>query len=248
LAPHQGCVRRHHLHALAPSAAGPCHDRLTRVLTWNRANDVAPTHDATRTSTAPPSTSPAVHVPRLHDREWLAAALREQSMADVARMREEGATVGELAAELGTSADRVGAAVRGRRSPGANCSPLCSPGESQGDDGAMQDERVRLYLLVCSWRRRDSNPQPPPCKGGALPVAPRPRAAQRYRSVLLEGDGVGRDVQLRLVLGDLDDPAFVGERCAQLGAARFARSVKALLDLAAAPGTVDVHRPEASDG
>ena len=28
---------------------------------------------------------PAVHVPRLHDREWLAAALRERSMAQVAR-------------------------------------------------------------------------------------------------------------------------------------------------------------------
>src|SRR5262249_54578658 len=25
------------------------------------------------------------------------------------------------------------------------------------------------------WRRRDSNPQPPPCKGGALPVELRPR-------------------------------------------------------------------------
>ena len=97
---------------------------------------------------------PVVHVPRLHDRDWLAATLREHSMAEVAwalkcsrtsvryavrkfglsaidghkpppavdatladrqwltRRRAEGATVRKLAAELGTSADRVGAAVR----------------------------------------------------------------------------------------------------------------------------------------
>jgi DNA-directed RNA polymerase specialized sigma24 family protein len=41
----------------------------------------------------------------LADREWLA------------RRRAAGATVGELAAELGTSADRVGAAVRAARLP-----------------------------------------------------------------------------------------------------------------------------------
>ena len=34
---------------------------------------------------------------------------------------------------------------------------------------------------VDPWRRWDSNPQPPPCKGGALPVAPRPRSGSpRY--------------------------------------------------------------------
>ena len=33
------------------------------------------------------------------------------------------------------------------------------------------------------WRRRDSNPRPPACKAGALPVEllPRPRAANRVR-------------------------------------------------------------------
>ena len=30
--------------------------------------------------------------------------------------------------------------------------------------------------LCVGWRRRDSNPQPRPCKGLALPVAPRPRS------------------------------------------------------------------------
>src|SRR4029453_10906234 len=30
-------------------------------------------------------------------------------------------------------------------------------------------------LPVRRWRRRDLNPQPPPCKGGALPVELRPR-------------------------------------------------------------------------
>ena len=30
-------------------------------------------------------------------------------------------------------------------------------------------------LRVSGWRRRDLNPQPPPCKGGALPVELRPR-------------------------------------------------------------------------
>lgn len=29
------------------------------------------------------------------------------------------------------------------------------------------------------WRRRDLNPQPPPCKGGALPVELRPRLQAR---------------------------------------------------------------------
>ena len=47
------------------------------------------------------------------------------------------------------------------------------------------------------WRRRDSNPQPPPCKGGALPLELRPRVGliQSYepeRSRLPSGDGVGR--------------------------------------------------------
>ena len=32
-------------------------------------------------------------------------------------------------------------------------------------------------LRVSGWRRRDLNPQPPPCKGGALPVELRPRRA-----------------------------------------------------------------------
>ena len=69
--------------------------------------------------------------------------------------------MGELAAELGTSADRVGATVRGRRSPGANCSPLCSPGESNGDDGAVRDEKVRLCLLVCSVETTGLEPATP---------------------------------------------------------------------------------------
>lgn len=32
-----------------------------------------------------------------------------------------------------------------------------------------------LSVSVAEWRRRDLNPQPPPCKGGALPVELRPR-------------------------------------------------------------------------
>ena len=61
-------------------------------------------------------------------------------------------------------------------------------------------------------------------------------------SVVLEGDGVGRDVHLRLVLGDLDDPTLLDERRTQLGTARLARPVEPFLDLAAAAGTDDVHR------
>ena len=33
---------------------------------------------------------------------------------------------------------------------------------------------ARLTEARTGWRRRDSNPQPPPCKSGALPIAPLP--------------------------------------------------------------------------
>jgi hypothetical protein len=48
----------------------------------------------------------------------------------------------------------------------------------------VRDLGVRL------WRRRDSNPQPPPCKGGALPIALLPRArTQRAGKAYLAADG-----------------------------------------------------------
>jgi hypothetical protein len=40
------------------------------------------------------------------------------------------------------------------------------------------------------WRRRDSNPQPPPCKGGALPVELRPRLRTRRTAVATQLVGV----------------------------------------------------------
>jgi hypothetical protein len=43
------------------------------------------------------------------------------------------------------------------------------------DRWVSDDGDPRLAGVGALWRRRDSNPQPPPCKGDALPIAPRPR-------------------------------------------------------------------------
>jgi hypothetical protein len=39
------------------------------------------------------------------------------------------------------------------------------------------------YTMV-EWRHRDSNPEPPACKAGALPIAPYPRSAPRSHRLL----------------------------------------------------------------
>ena len=41
--------------------------------------------------------------------------------------------------------------------------------------------------LFFEWRRSGSNRQPPPCKGGALPVELRPRDKLRVESLMLSG-------------------------------------------------------------
>ncbi len=60
-------------------------------------------------------------------------------------------------------------------------------------------------------------------------------------SVVLEGHGVRGDVHLRLVLGDLDDPALGSERLAQLGAAAFAGAVEPGVDGRAAARAAELH-------
>src|SRR5664279_5149603 len=35
-----------------------------------------------------------------------------------------------------------------------------------------------MFTVIRTWRRRESNSQPPPCKGGALPIELRPLAAR----------------------------------------------------------------------
>jgi len=62
---------------------------------------------------------------------------------------------------------------------------------------------------------------------------------------VLEGDGVGGDVHLRFVLGDVDDAALAPEQVAQLGTARLARSVEPGLGRRLATRAGDLH---AGDG
>jgi hypothetical protein len=60
-------------------------------------------------------------------------------------------------------------------------------------------------------------------------------------SVVFEGDGVGGDVHLRLVLGELHDTTLDPERIPQLRAARLARPVEASLGRGLAAGTRELH-------
>ena len=44
---------------------------------------------------------------------------------------------------------------------------------------------LMFALMFVGWRRGDLNPQPPPCKGDALPIEPRPHR------LLILGSGMG---------------------------------------------------------
>ena len=59
---------------------------------------------------------------------------------------------------------------------------------------------------------------------------------------VLEGDGVGCDVHLRLVLGHLDDPPVRAELSDQIGATGRARAVELGLGRRLATGTRELHR------
>ena len=59
--------------------------------------------------------------------------------------------------------------------------PLCFASRHQRNERTQRD-LGRVVAGQDGWRRRESNPQPPPCKGGALPIELRPRRAIRTRS------------------------------------------------------------------
>ena len=85
----------------------------------------------------------------------------------------------ELVEVGGRARGRAGTSASGtRRTGGAARGTLRSASWSSPDDTAPRRGTPRSRAGR-RWRRRDSNPQPPPCKGGALPIAPRPRGAVR---------------------------------------------------------------------
>ena len=146
------------------------------------------------------------------------------------------------------------------------------------------------------WRRRGSNPLPPPCKGGALPNELRPldahsiaarsepgaarnhvlsgQSSQEHRntvnpvlrvvpahgwqlscrtrrnpradgySVVFQRNGVGRDIHLGFVLGEMNDTTFLLEQCPQRQPARGARPVELFVVLRLASRALVRHRTD----
>ncbi len=87
---------------------------------------------------------------------------------------------------------------------------------------------------------------PPPSTDSVVCVAVLGGAVHRvctqtWRSVVFEGDGVGGDVHLRLVLGQLDDTTLGTKRITELGATGVARAVEVLDDIAIASGAAELH-------
>ena len=59
-----------------------------------------------------------------------------------------------------------------------------------------ENDNVSLYLSISytskeKWRMRDSNPRPPPCKGGALPTELIPQQKGRAKQEWYRRDGPG---------------------------------------------------------
>jgi hypothetical protein len=58
--------------------------------------------------------------------------------------------------------------------PPPACSPPHIPGMTSGHPSSPVNVHVSLSATTPRWSRGDSNPGPPPCKGGALPTKLRP--------------------------------------------------------------------------